>query len=643
MNNMNAKDQAKHHDRRRRRLRANRLSAIALVLLLGGCASMPGGGQADGPMPAPLARLSAVADGPHGARSHLAQGMRELHQGKLDAAANYFNKGLKLDPQNANLNFLSALVYHLRAAGGDRTQGDLAEVGYRLALKFDPNHWLAAYQLGRLHWEQRRYGDAQDAFARALLAEPENARAAYGLAAASYAAGDPLTARVALGRLPPASARRSEVLRTRALVHAALGEDGAAQEDLRGYRSAGVPAEQARHLARRVSAWAALHERRDHLRLAQSSPYYPPAYPYGQEQAPGYPGGAGMPPAALPGPGLPPGAAPADAAGKPRGMVILEAVIIERENTATSHHGVNLLAGLSLQFGGSLVDYSRNRTRDLIADTTLSDEERGSVGLGITIPAITYSLNIANAADSSNRIVARPSVLAYDGAQSEMFIGSELTYTAQGNYGGSSFNKEIGLLLQVTPRFQPDGRLVLAARTEFGSAVPTAAPGTFKEALAIVKSRSSVTADMHIGQTLVIAAGTSSRETQLRDGVPVLRDVPLLQYLFSTRDRLAQETSLLILITPRLPAGTEDRPGAGAAASTDSPTLRELRERYGAWWTPTSNVLKALQGLRDLPVYREFRRGDVQLVDLEEPGAAGAAAAGRVGGLLRDLLQLIYY
>ena len=594
-------------------------------------------------MPEALAQLS-TAGGLQGARQHLAQGLRALYEGRLDAAAAHFNKGLQLDPQNANLNFLSALVYHLRAAGGDRAQGDLAEVGYRLALRFDPNHWLAACQLGRLYWEQRRYGDAQDAFARALLAEPENARAAYGLAAASYAAGDPLTARVALGRLPPVSAKRSEVLRTRALVHAALGEDGAAQEDLRGYRAAGAPAEQARHVARRVAAWAALHERRDDLRLAQSSPNYPPAYPYGPEQAPPYPGGAGMPPASLPGPGLPPGAAPADAPpGKPRGMVILEAVIIERENTATSHLGVNLLAGLSLQFGGSLVDYSRNRTRDLIADTTLSDEERGSVGLGITIPAITYSLNIVNAADSSNRIVARPSVLAYDGAQSEMFIGSELTYTAQGNYGGSSFNKEIGLLLQVTPRFQPDGRLVLAARTEFGSAVPTAAPGTFKEALATVKSRSSVTAEMQIGQTLVIAAGTSSRETQLRDGVPVLRDVPLLQYLFSTRDRLAQETSLLILITPRLPAGAANTPGAGAAAQMEAPTVRELRQRYGAWWTPTSKVLKAMQGLRDLPVYREFRRGDVQLVDLDEPGAAGAPAAERVGGLLRDLLQLIYY
>jgi len=206
---------------------------LALAMLAAGCASLPQGGAPSAPLPEELRRLEAA---PLAGPGHdLDAGMRELYQGNLDAAAKCFNKGPKLDPQNANLNFLSALVYHLRAAGGDRTQGDLAEVGYRLALKFDPNHWLAAYQLGRLYWEQRRYGEAQDAFARALLAEPENARAAYGLAAASYAAGDPLTAKVALERLPASSAASSAVLRTRALVHAALGERGAAEQNLLVY------------------------------------------------------------------------------------------------------------------------------------------------------------------------------------------------------------------------------------------------------------------------------------------------------------------------------------------------------------------------------------------------------------------------
>jgi general secretion pathway protein D len=603
--------------------------AAALGAALAGCAFAPGGDS--GAMPPPLARLASAAEGGQGARRQLALGMRELYDGRLDEAASHFNRGLKLDPQNANLNFLNALVYDVRANGGDRAQADLAEVGYRLALRFDPDHWLAACQLGDLYWRSRRYADAQDAFARALLAEPDSVRAAYGLAAASYAAGDPVTARVALERLPAAAAGRTEALRTRALVNAALGEDGAARALVRAYRAGGAPSEQAEHALRRVRAWAAAYGRGE--QLAQQSEF--PVSPYTDRPDPSTRAVPPNPPA--PGPGTAPGAAPRNAGA---GMVILDAVIIEREESTSTSSGVNLLAGLSLQFGGNVLDYSRTRTHDLISgDTTFNEERRNA--LTVTLPAVTYSLNIANAQDSSNRIVARPSVLAYDRTPSEMFIGSELTFTAQGAYGAaSSFSKEVGLTLQVTPRVEPGGRLKLAVRTEFGTFAPTAAPGTFKESLATVKSRSSVNAEMAIGQTVVIAAGSESRESSLRDGVPVLRDIPLLQYLFSTKNRVAQETSLLILITPRLPA--DRQPAAGEAPA--SAALGELKRRHGAWWTPTSNVLKAMQRLRGIPVYEEFRRGDVRLVDLDDADEPlSTPGGGRVRRLLRDMLQLIYF
>lgn len=165
-----------------------------------------------------------AAKGRAGAEHHLSRGMSALTEGKTDEAFGEFNRGLKFEPQHPHLHFLNALIYHQRALAGNSTQFELAEVGYRLALKFDPTHWLAAYQLGKLYMGQGQYRRARDEFSRALLIEPDNPSVAYGLAVASYVAGEPETAQFALQHLPVAYRKHPAVLRAHALTEAALGK-----------------------------------------------------------------------------------------------------------------------------------------------------------------------------------------------------------------------------------------------------------------------------------------------------------------------------------------------------------------------------------------------------------------------------------
>lgn len=582
-----------------------------------------------------------VAKGQGGADHHLAGGLAALAEGRADDAFAEFNRGLKFDPQHPHLHFLNALIYHQRAIAGNATQFELAEIGYKLALKFDPAHWLAGYQLGKLYIGQHRYREARDAFSRALVVEPDNASIAYGLAAASYAVGEPETARVALQKLPAEYRKHGAVLRAAALTEAALGNPETGHRYLEDYRAGGAEPWRVRLVSRRLAGWQSFH-RNNPARLAQSGPM----------NAPDMPGPGGMPsmPGAAPSQGKDQMSAAGATAPRRQKMVILDAVIISQERTAASSTGVNLLSGLSLMFSGNLLDYARNRTQDNRTDSSSTNSTQINRSLTIALPAVTYSLNIANAQDSNNKLLARPSVLAYNGAQSEVFIGTEVTYTTVGE-NSNSFDKEVGLTLKVTPEFNEDGTIKVTVHTKFDAVAATAAPGTFSQALATVKSRSDVVAEVQFGQTLVIGAGSSKRTAKTDNGVPVLKDIPLIKNLFNIESESDQETSFLILITPRKPARYDAATGeienflAGrGGAVPESPGLKALRKRHSDWWNPTSNVLRAMHGLRGADVLKEFRRGDIKFLDLDKSlSMEGSKAAPGPRGIIRQLVENMYY
>jgi len=136
---------------------------------------------------------------------------------------------------------------------------------------------------------------------------------------------------------------------------------------------------------------------------------------------------------------------------------------------------------------------------------------------------------------------------------------------------------------------------------------------------------------MEFGETLVLG-GLSEKETSVtRDGVPVLQDIPGVQYLFSQKDTNDFQRSVLMLITPRepqytyrkdappgspAPAPTPGSPQAAEAAASGAgaeTSMTELRARYGDWFKPYPNLASVFNQLNSSSIYREFRTGDVTL------------------------------
>ncbi|MDD2845074.1 MAG: secretion protein, partial [Rhodoferax sp.] len=129
-----------------------------------------------------------------------------------------------------------------------------------------------------------------------------------------------------------------------------------------------------------------------------------------------------------------------------------------------------------------------------------------------------------------------------------------------------------------------------------------------------------------------VLSGLSEKSTSnTRDGVPVLQDVPVVQYLFSNKKTNDIQRSVLILITPRAPAYTANL-AQGTAISTST---QALREKFGFTGGTPSGVEVILSHLKTNDLFREFRQGDVSLERWDRMPSTGDR--------LRQALGFLYY
>jgi general secretion pathway protein D len=600
-------------------LRRNVATACFFGIVLAGCAQTPrpasGDSRSHGPLPSVLFAQLGGENLKDETLQRAQTGIRHLEQGNPAAASREFNAALQLDPSRSYLQLLNGLAYHLQGIAGDADKFDLAEQGYALAVRFDHANWLARYFRGNLRLDRRQYKEAQADFAEALLYVENDAQVLYQLAAASYLAGDPGTAAAALHRLRQIDPGNARVLRASAVVLAALGRDKEAGEYLARYRDTADAERDIRLVEQRVRNWGQVHARGGFVKTSTNG-----------EDAPevGADGTANESADAAPEASASDGTVATGTGDPDDRMVLVDVVIIRTEDAIATRKGTNLLSSLTLQFGeytgGSQVLPAYQRGRDVeIRDgvkTTTTTLKRA-----ITIPALTYSLNIANANTDTNEILARPTLAALEGVKSDFFSGTELNAavvaSSNNNVGGSvSIEKEIGVRLGITPFFMEGGRVKLEVEAERTFLKPPSNDVSFDYKIETSKTTVNAKVIMNFGET-VILSGLSEKETsRTRDGVPVLQDIPLLQYLFSRVDTRDFQRSVLILITPRRteyvyrPRSGRDNAAAGAGGNE---TLGELRARYTDWFRPYPNLASVFHHLGATSLYREFRTGDVTL------------------------------
>lgn len=644
-------------------------AALAVVLCMAAPASW-GQGQARSFVDM-VKGLSLIPTGQHDSEmlGKTSAAIGFIQRMELPQANKAINEALQLDARNSHLHFLNGFVYHLQARQGDSQKNEMAIEGYQQALRIDQGNWIAQEFLGLAYMDLKKFGHAKEQFAEALLLSPDSAVSLYGLMVASYLTGDALTACSAADQFQKVTTQPHEgFMLSSVAVYASCGNFDQAMRmraNLAALPRAPDELQRLQHRAdQRLAQWQTFYSQQTNANnsampssaagFIQTSLSHAAAQEPPMQLAQAFKMPSSINPPVAPPVERTPESSPAqitqasqaasardnDSDGSPR-MVLVDVVLVSSQEVISSSKGINLLSALTLQLGsvaGNVAAYSRvnssNSANNAAADVSTA------ITRAVTVPALSYTLNIANASNSMNEVLARPTLAAMEGMPSEFFSGTNLSagVISGGTQTGQSVipvDKRFGVKLAVTPVFLANGKVQLKVDAQRTSLLTSADNPKVAYQLEIAETTANANVVMNLGDTLVLSGLSEKSAANTRDGVPLLQDVPVVQYLFSNKRTNDIQRSVLILITPRRPVYTAQNDAEQNKNNAVSANTSALRKKFGFSGNTPVNVEAILSHLKTNDLFREFRQTDVSLERWDRMQSTGDR--------LRQALQFLYY
>jgi len=257
-----------------------------------------------------------------------------------------------------------------------------------------------------------------------------------------------------------------------------------------------------------------------------------------------------------------------DALDQRQAQVLIEAAIVELSTTAAMRFGIEL-AGLDLAEGDfrrpfGVTSFGLSTFQDTddngIPDTRLPDFEnplRGVTG-GIIASddfAIPVLLNALDS-DSSANVLSLPSVVVNNNvtasvSNKEKRPTQNISQGTATTTSGFSGTQDAGIELSISPSISSNNYLrlnITLTVSRFITAFdPTAAtPGVQVER----KIQTAVT--IPSGATMVLGGVIEDSVSETDDGVPFLKDIPILGWLFRSYSKSGAKTNLYFFLTPSI-------------------------------------------------------------------------------------------
>lgn len=149
-------------------------------------------------------------------------------------------------------------------------------------------------------------------------------------------------------------------------------------------------------------------------------------------------------------------------------------------------------------------------------------------------------------------IISRPRLLTADRTTASIKQGSEMPYEVTREKGVASVEfREAVLGLEATPYVAANGRIIIDLKISQNTPGVTVTMGQGK-ARSIDKQEIRTRVVVADGETVVLGGVLQRTDSQSRDQVPILGDLPIIGPLFGNRGRSATKRELAIFITPQL-------------------------------------------------------------------------------------------
>lgn len=255
-------------------------------------------------------------------------------------------------------------------------------------------------------------------------------------------------------------------------------------------------------------------------------------------------------------------------------QVLIEVLVAEIQLSDDMRLGLDLaLRGGHFRVANQTLS-TASPTPTTIAAPTFSPAGAIAVG-GLPAAGLTaFTSNISDffavlnalAADSRVNVLSNPHVMTSENKKAVInvsdsipIVTSQQTGTAltpatgaptpTGSLNQTVEYKDAGIILTVTPRIGERGTVALDVKQEVNDIGAEEPPTGSKR---IIKREVETSVVLLNNQTLVLGGLIRERRALEGRGIPLLKDIPILGYLFGTKVRTVTKTELLLLITPRV-------------------------------------------------------------------------------------------
>ena len=252
-------------------------------------------------------------------------------------------------------------------------------------------------------------------------------------------------------------------------------------------------------------------------------------------------------------------------------QVVIEVVIAEVRRTGELNVGVGI-------FGTDVKEEAGEGTTGLLPVApptdafTLDVLRTGDIDVGVTLSALSSTGNV--------RILSRPLIQAQNNQEARILVGSERPFI-QSSYsavttGGVAQEivqyRDVGTSLTILPTINEDGYVNLLLTQEVSSATAETQFGA-----PIISTREATTQILaRTGQTVVIGGLVDQQTEESRSGIPILKDIPVLGWLFGTTRETVTNAELFLFLTPYVIANDEDEERLRQELEGNAELLQEL-------------------------------------------------------------------
>ncbi|MBN2505949.1 MAG: hypothetical protein JXQ71_04575 [Verrucomicrobia bacterium] len=154
------------------------------------------------------------------------------------------------------------------------------------------------------------------------------------------------------------------------------------------------------------------------------------------------------------------------------------------------------------------------------------------------------------------KVLSRPRVQTSHAVPCRIFVGETRPYVTgygYGGYGGYSQSQiaqlRIGIELNVLPLINPDGLVVMDIDQRVDNVGENVKIDN-NDVPTTVERSANAKVSVRNGETVILGGFIRNEKRDSNSGVPFLKDIPLLGYLFKSTSRSDQRVELMILIRP---------------------------------------------------------------------------------------------